>query len=339
VTYNNDFVNVATDWWMDFSITYVKTATNTPVTLLSFSSSALDIDGNGSKISEYVSFYYMQTYFTPDISDLAISDLQEFVNGSFTLIGEKLVGPSTNYPGIDSANTSVMVSMLYSNISSFRVRTGAQSTSASTGATRDYSFTFATIPAAAGALPVDLVSFNGTVAPKGVALSWATAKEVNTSNFVIERSFDGVTYKDAAMIFTEGKGSSNKETNYNYTDKVNTASQALIYYRLRMVDIDGRYTHSSVVVVKVGKDAEAPVVSVYPNPVVNSVFVSVPATWQNKPLSVEIYNNNGQLMKHVSNPGAGQTEMVNVKDLTSGLYIVRVSNGTQVATQKIVKTN
>jgi hypothetical protein len=253
------------------------------------------------------------------------------------MIGQKFVGPSANYAGIDSANTNVMVSTLYSNISYFRVRTGAQSTNASTGATRDYSFNFATIAAAGSSLPVQLMSWNATVAPKGVALSWSSAKEINVSNYVIERSLDGVEYKDAAMVFTQGDGNSNQRLDYSYTDKMTTSSQGLIYYRLRMVDADGSFKRSDVRVVRLGKNAETPVVSVYPNPAVNNIMISVPAAWQNKQVSVEVYNSNGQMMRHLSNSNAGQTEMIDVKNLTSGMYIVRVSNGTQTATQQVFK--
>jgi len=337
VTFNNGTVTSATDWWMDFSIIYVKTNTSQAVAIKSFSASALDIDGNGTRISEYVSFYYMQTYSLAANTQMTLSNLFEFINGLFGLIGEKFVGPSTNYAGIDSANTNVMVSTLYSNISGFRVRTGAQSTSASTGATRDYSFNFASNAAAASSLPVQLISWNATVAPKGVALSWSAAKEINVSNYVIERSLDGVEYKDAAMIFTAGDGNSSQRIDYSYTDKMTTSAQGLIYYRLRMVDADGSFKRSAVCVVRLGKNAETPVVNVYPNPAVNTVMVTVPAAWQNKPVSVEVYNSNGQMMRHISNASAGQTEMIDVKNLTAGMYIVRVSNGTQTATQQIFK--
>jgi len=337
VTYNNDRATSATDWWMDFSITFVKTNTTQPIAMKAFSASALDIDGNGSRIAEYVSFYYMQTYSLSSNTRMTLSNLLEFVNGLFGLIGEKFVGPSTNFPGIDSANTAVAVQTLYSNISSFRVRTGAQSTRAASGSTRDYSFNFASIAAASSSLPVQLISWNATLASKGVVLSWATAKEMNASNYVIERSLDGVDYNDAGMVFTEGDGNSNQRLDYTYTDKINTAAQGLIYYRLRMVDVDGSFKRSDVRVVRVGKNAEMPVVSVYPNPAVNNVMVAVPAAWQNKPVSVEVYNSNGQMMRHISNSSAGQTEMVDVKNLTEGMYIVRVSNGAQTATQKIFK--
>jgi hypothetical protein len=279
----------------------------------------------------------MQTYSLTSNTQMTLSNLLEFVNGLFGLIGEKFVGPSTNFAGIDSANTSVAVQTLYSNISSFRVRTGAQSTRAASGSTRDYSFNFANIAAASSSLPVQLISWNATLASKGVVLSWATAKEMNASNYVIERSLDGVEYNDAAMVFTEGDGNSNQRLDYTYTDKMNTTAQGLIYYRLRMVDVDGSFKHSDVRVVRVGKNAEMPVVSVYPNPAVNNVMVAVPAAWQNKPVSVEVYNSNGQMMRHISNSSASQTEMVDVKNLTEGMYIVRVSNGTQAATQKIFK--
>ncbi|MBS1563599.1 MAG: T9SS type A sorting domain-containing protein, partial [Bacteroidetes bacterium] len=333
VTFNNDHVTSATDWWMDYSITFVKTGTTQMSNLMSFASSALDIDGNGSKISEYVSFYYMQTYSVPDNSEMTTSSLQEFVNGKFSLIGEKIVGPSTNYPGIDSANTNVMVSTLYANIGSFRVRTGAQSTSASFGSTRDYSFTFATMAELAATLPAELLSWNGVAAPQGVALSWTAARELNASHYVIERSTDGIIYKDAAMVFAHGD--STMVTGYSYTDKLPATTEGIVYYRLRIVESNGYVKESETIIVRMGKSSASPEVKIYPNPVVNMLAVSVPEGWQNKPLNIDIYSSNGQIMRHIARSAASQTTTIDVENFKTGIYMVRISNGAQTTTQQI----
>jgi hypothetical protein len=100
--------------------------------------------------------------------------------------------------------------------------------------------------------PAVLISWNAAPAAKGIALSWSTNKETNASNYVIERSTDGIEYTDAAMIFTSGNGTTNTKMDYSFTDK-SAGSQGTIYYRLRMVGMDGKYVRSDVQVVKTGK--------------------------------------------------------------------------------------
>ena len=107
-------------------------------------------------------------------------------------------------------------------------------------------------------LPVNLVNFSGTPQKEGTLLEWSTAEEVNNNRFDIERSIDGDTYEVIASV--PGKGNSILLTNYLYTDK-NLFPVA--YYRLKQVDLDGRFDYSKVVQVK---NDYAGKLMVYPNP-------------------------------------------------------------------------
>ncbi len=109
------------------------------------------------------------------------------------------------------------------------------------------------------------MNWNARLNDNKVVLSWATDMQKNTSHFVIERSTNGKDYDEAALLFAEGN--SNKYTEYSYTDKLPAGSNGVLFYRLRMVDIDGQYKYSIVRVVKLGKTTDALSIATYPNPV------------------------------------------------------------------------
>lgn len=95
-------------------------------------------------------------------------------------------------------------------------------------------------------LPISLLSFNGYHLEKGNYLHWSTASEENSKSFIIERSFDGHTF--TAIGTVEGAGNSNAFIEYNYLDE-NPANE-INYYRLKMLDIDGEFAYSSIIVIR-----------------------------------------------------------------------------------------
>ena len=93
-----------------------------------------------------------------------------------------------------------------------------------------------------GALPVELVSFRGTVVNSHVVLDWKTALEVRHDYFELERSTDGKQFERIASISSkakEGFGAS-----YQYQDF--EASVGYNYYRLKSVSLDGELSFSKV---------------------------------------------------------------------------------------------
>jgi trimeric autotransporter adhesin len=97
------------------------------------------------------------------------------------------------------------------------------------------------------ALPVTLLSFDGYLtADKTTALNWSTAEEYNSKEFEIERSYDGNTFVSIGSVLSQGNIA--VETKYRFND--NTISQEFNYYRLKMIDKDGKFTYSKVVLIK-----------------------------------------------------------------------------------------
>ncbi|MFC0774104.1 Ig-like domain-containing protein [Terrimonas alba] len=186
-------------------------------------------------------------------------------------------------------------------------------------------------------LPVKLVSFTAMLNGNDINLKWATSSEKNVSHFVIEKSIDGEIYSEAGIVFAAGN--TNETKNYSFSDKdIDAGKQAVIYYRLRSVDIDGKSELSYVRSIRFGKTEEQKIsMAAYPNPVINELRITIPASWQNKKVSYEVYNNMGQVAFRNIASSAGQTEALQLTKLSKGFYIIKVSCGGQTASQSIIK--
>jgi hypothetical protein len=184
-------------------------------------------------------------------------------------------------------------------------------------------------------LPIKLESFSAQYDQTNVILNWASSMEKDFSHYVLESSSDGIVFSTTAIVF--GTAIDGLGAKYNYTDRSVNGRSGLVYYRLRMVDIDGKESFSAIRIVMLGEPKKSLTVTTFPNPVVSEVRVMVPASWQNKTVVYEVYGANGQPVKTVQTASASQTETINMSSLASGLYVVRVSCEGQIAQQKIVK--
>lgn len=326
------------DWWMEFEISFVSATGNVPVSISNMDVTAIDIDGNGDDINEWVSLYNLQSYTTEQRTSLQVADLLESILNVLTLTGKKFSGPVTNYNSIDTSATRVMTTAKYSNKNKFRIRTGGHSDERDIDAERMYSFWFKSFVYDApvqSPLPVVLHSFTAKKTSNQVLLNWSTDMEKAVSHFVIERSLNGKDFTEAGILFTEGNSDVRKE--YNFKDELRNITSGLVYYRLKIVDLDGKYKQSVVRVIRVAEDNAAQSIAVYPNPAVSDIRITLSNNWQDKAVNIQVMNANGQSVMQITNARPGQTETINVGGLTAGLYMVRVSNGIETATQRFVK--
>ena len=342
VTYGSNNTSPAgnTEWWMEFQVSFVKTATNTAATVAAFNVTALDIDGNNDKISEYQSYYGLKSFTLENPTLLNTSVLQETIAGKLTDVGERFNGPVATREGVDTSATKNMTTISYVTTNSFKLRTGAKSTGVSGAADRMYSLWFKTFTydnAVVTLLPVSLINWSAVLNNNNVALTWTTTSEKNASHFIVERSFDGVEYSDIAMVFAAGN--SDISINYSYNDKLPAGNSGIIYYRLKMVDMDGNYKSSLVRIVRVGKSIDAIKIQAYPNPVVNDIRITIPQNWQGKTISYQVANTSGQVIKSYTVQYASQTEIITMSQVPTGMYVIRVSNGNETAVQSVVKSN
>lgn len=110
-------------------------------------------------------------------------------------------------------------------------------------------------------LPIELVSFHGSLVDKTVQLNWLTASEINNNYFLIERSADAVHYDSIGIV--RGAGTSIAENNYSFADAFPNAGTN--YYRLRQVDYDGSFSFSNAIGIRMIAN-ESQIIQIYSNP-------------------------------------------------------------------------
>lgn len=112
--------------------------------------------------------------------------------------------------------------------------------------------------------PVEWLDFK--VEQKGVdaVLTWSTAQELNSDYFDVERSLDQTTFEMIGTV--QAAGTTTEISEYTYTDPIITAqSNPVLFYRLRQVDLDGKFDYSNVVELQMVK-TEQVLLLVFPNP-------------------------------------------------------------------------
>ncbi|MFD1875360.1 T9SS type A sorting domain-containing protein [Hymenobacter bucti] len=120
---------------------------------------------------------------------------------------------------------------------------------------------FGIVSVAPAPLPVSLTAFAAQAAGTTATCTWATASETNNDHFVVERSLDGATF--AAVGTVQGQGTRATATGYRFEDAAaGHLGAAVVYYRLRQVDTNGRATYSTVRAVPFAAAALA----LYPTP-------------------------------------------------------------------------
>ncbi len=112
-------------------------------------------------------------------------------------------------------------------------------------------------------LPVKWNEVKAWYEGKDVKVYWQTAQEINNKFFEVERSADGKHFTAIGRIM--GSGNSGIVKNYEYVDQ-QPLDVALVYYRIRQIDYNGRSEHSKTVSVKLDATAIDYNISIMPNP-------------------------------------------------------------------------
>lgn len=186
----------------------------------------------------------------------------------------------------------------------------------------------------AGLLPVDVLQFAGELKNASVNLHWVTTSEINVNKYVVERSIDGTNFTGAATLQAKS-GSTN---NYFFTDDVQNVNSKNIYYRLQMIDADGKYKFSTVLKITAANQSNV-AVSISPNPVTDRMNVSIisaaAATGRLRLISNSgqvVYQQNEKIIK-----GENLIVINKLQYLTAGIYTLQVVMGNEVMTAKVYK--
>lgn len=159
-------------------------------------------------------------------------------------------------------------------------------------------------------LPVEFVSFTTKSINMDAKLTWATATEVNSSHFEIERSINGKNWDLIGTV--KSVGNATKLNTYQYTDLGVGRKYGLVYYRIVQVDMDASRNAGPLGSATFNKEG---LISIYPNPVSSELNVIHDGSNHH---SVEIYDVFGKQVLRTSE------STIDVTSLDQGNYIIRV---------------
>lgn len=161
-------------------------------------------------------------------------------------------------------------------------------------------------------LPVDLVIFDGNLKNGTASLKWESGVETNLNRYVIETGADGKTFMPIGSVSAKGS-----ITHYSYSLP---QRELTVYYRLNMVDNNGKSRYSDVVCLtrKTNENVsdEGDKISIYPNPA--SHYIHLNTTVAGK---IYLYNVSGKLLK-TEKVQAGLNK-IDIRALSAGIYFIR----------------
>lgn len=163
-------------------------------------------------------------------------------------------------------------------------------------------------------LPLNILSFTVNGKTSEIDLAWKTANEINSSNFIIQRSTNGNKFIEIGKVDVKGGG------DYNFTDS-KLPSATSLYYRLQIVDKDGSYTYSKVVVMT--REIGSKMLVLFPNPVKDNLFVQFKAN-KVETVRLQIINMQGKaLHEELRKSTIGFNNFnISTNNLPKGTYVV-----------------
>ncbi|HWB27631.1 MAG TPA: T9SS type A sorting domain-containing protein [Chitinophagaceae bacterium] len=176
-------------------------------------------------------------------------------------------------------------------------------------------------------LPLTLLSFTAELEKENVFLQWQTSHEINTSEFVLQRSINGSRFLDIGTVPAKNNG--NAEVSYSFTDAQTPRDADKLYYRLKIVDLDGWFTYSPIRIVFNSFPAES--FKVYPNPGYNKIWITSKSL-SDSPLFYNLSDISGKEIKTGYLTHSNQT--IDISNLAKGVYFLKLVNG---AVFKVIK--
>jgi hypothetical protein len=183
---------------------------------------------------------------------------------------------------------------------------------------------FAIGGSSAVALPVELFSFNTVCESDYVQVNWTTASEINNKSFELYKSDNAIDW--SLIHTTDGQGDKATETDYSFKDM----DKKFAYYRLKDIDFDGIENWSQIIFADCKSNASK--TEIYPNPAQDFIKVIFPFE---ENTTITFLNMEGKILKSL--PLLSKNNLINISDLSEGIYLIELSNKTLIKRVKFVK--
>ncbi len=179
-------------------------------------------------------------------------------------------------------------------------------------------------------LPLNLLSFTAQRLNETVRLNWTTAQEINTREFIVERSINNGNWEAIGRV--AANNNAGITSRYSVLDA--NPGKGNNFYRLKMIDRDGKFEYS--VIRRIDFDAIF-TYTIYPNPA--STFLNI--TTDNNAgsnMSVQILDVQSHPVLSKQYQGNIRPIRLDISMLASGIYFLKlVSANGSVHMEKFVK--
>jgi hypothetical protein len=174
-------------------------------------------------------------------------------------------------------------------------------------------------------LPVGFSSLDATAINNSISLKWAVGTENNVTGYEIQKSIDGHDYANIGFVNATGQSS------YSFVD---TRTSTTAYYRIKSVDVNGRYTYSPIATVKEGKSMIQ--LKAFPSPFTKNVSVQHATAGAGSLITIS--SEDGRLIKSIAPIIGTQQTQIDLSTAKAGLYLIRFNNNNGTTeTLKVVK--
>ena len=187
-------------------------------------------------------------------------------------------------------------------------------------------------------LPVKLISFTGTLNGSTTNLNWVTESIQNFSHFEVERSTDGVNF--TSIVNKNATGDLSSRATYVYGDNMTSfGANYAVYYRLKMIDLDGKFSYSNIILIR--KDGKAITdIRVIPNPLIKGSIATIRfEASERATVNLNVLDMSGRTVLRQQNnveQGTNSVPLNNFTTLQPGTYILQMNDGVNVQTTKFI---
>jgi hypothetical protein len=163
-------------------------------------------------------------------------------------------------------------------------------------------------------LPIAMLDFQAAVLDEQIALTWKTATELHSREFVVERSADGLRFAPIGRL--PAAGNSSEERAYQLMD--DAPLSGVNYYRLALMDEDGSLEHSPIIQALFHRQNSSAAAQLFPNPNGGRAFFR-PAPGVDPGPSLSIYTLTGERVLHQRLQGSEEVAL-DLSALRPGWY-------------------
>jgi len=162
-------------------------------------------------------------------------------------------------------------------------------------------------------LPIQIQQFSANYLQNSITFKWSTVNEKNIDHYEIESSVNASSYQFLTAVSAKN-GSVN-----NYEISVNGVLSNITYFRIKVVEKNGKVSYSNVVSINVNGN----IAIVYPNPAKTTINILLPFFSNGV---MQIFNSKGGLVMQKLVQSAIDLQNISVHQLASGWYRVHIIN-------------